>query len=34
VRVVEGWNGLPDNVRGAANQEAFKTRLKAWRKAQ
>jgi len=34
VRVVEGWNSLPDNVRVAPNQESFKSRLKAWRKGQ
>jgi len=33
VRVVDGWNSLPDNVRAAENQEAFKRGLKTWRKA-
>ena len=28
VRTVEKWNGLPDNVKGAATQEAFKVGLK------
>jgi len=32
VRVVERWNSLPDNVRVAENQEAFKRGLRAWRK--
>jgi len=34
VRVVESWNTLPDGVRGAENQEAFKNQLKQWRKGQ
>jgi hypothetical protein len=32
VRVVNRWNGLPNSVRAAENQEAFKRGLKAWRK--
>jgi len=32
VRVVEGWNSLPDSVRAADNQDAFKRGLKSWRR--
>ena len=32
VRTVDKWNHLPDDVKQAQSQQAFKSRLKAWKK--